>query len=189
MDDIKDIASRTPVRNDIRKWNSQDYVLDLLELLEQVGILDVVDDDYWNKRDILVTISNPPDPNNTHEHWALYLNDPSNPIKTIFEVKGSTGRYRYEPEIKPQNVRLSRDLVGLVPICTVEPSKASKIKEIAGTVRVRNEVEGWNSLCFVGELFNALEREGVVDGEDEDYLCQMAHICPGLSRNRRVVEL
>lgn len=53
MDDIKDIASTTPVRNDIRKWNSQDYVLDLLELLEQVGILDVADDDYWNKRDYL----------------------------------------------------------------------------------------------------------------------------------------
>lgn len=91
------------------------------------------------KMDILVTISNPPDPNNTHKHWALYLNDPSNPIKTTFEVRGSTGRYRYEPEIKPQNVRLSRDLVGLVPICTVEPSKASKIKEIAGTVRVRDK--------------------------------------------------
>lgn len=53
MDDIKDIASTTPVRNDIRKWNSQDYILDLLELLEQVGILDVADDDYWNKRDYL----------------------------------------------------------------------------------------------------------------------------------------
>lgn len=34
-----------------------------------------------------------------------------------------------------------------------------------------------------------LWKESVVDGEDEDYLCQMAHICPGLSRNRRVVEL
>jgi hypothetical protein len=50
-DRIEDIARRLPVQNNMSGWNCQDYVLDLLEALEEAGIIDGEDSNYKGKKD------------------------------------------------------------------------------------------------------------------------------------------
>ncbi|OJJ87338.1 uncharacterized protein ASPGLDRAFT_166032 [Aspergillus glaucus CBS 516.65] len=47
---IKDVASKITIRNDISGWNCQDYVLDLLGSLEGGGIIDGKGERYKERR-------------------------------------------------------------------------------------------------------------------------------------------
>ncbi|KAJ6187910.1 hypothetical protein N7519_002818 [Penicillium mononematosum] len=53
IDSIKTIASQVTVHNEIRGWNCQDYVLDLLEALEQEAIGNSKDAGYKTQKDFL----------------------------------------------------------------------------------------------------------------------------------------
>ncbi|KAJ5468089.1 hypothetical protein N7475_005841 [Penicillium sp. IBT 31633x] len=47
---IKTIASQVTIHNDIRGWNCQDYVLDLLEALEKQQVVDSKDTTYQKQK-------------------------------------------------------------------------------------------------------------------------------------------
>jgi hypothetical protein len=51
INSIKTIAGQVTVHNEIRGWNCQDYVLDLLEALEQEAIVDSKDGVYQTQKD------------------------------------------------------------------------------------------------------------------------------------------
>ncbi|KAJ5486972.1 hypothetical protein N7530_001272 [Penicillium desertorum] len=53
INSIKTIASQVTVHNDIRGWNCQDYVLDLLEALEKEAIVNSKDAGYKTQKDLL----------------------------------------------------------------------------------------------------------------------------------------
>ncbi|KAJ5835184.1 hypothetical protein N7447_001210 [Penicillium robsamsonii] len=50
---IKTVASQVTVHNEIRGWNCQDYVLDLLEALEKEAIVNSKDESYKKQKDLL----------------------------------------------------------------------------------------------------------------------------------------
>ncbi|KAJ5960597.1 uncharacterized protein N7479_007747 [Penicillium vulpinum] len=53
INSIKTVASQVAVHNEIRGWNCQDYVLDLLEALENEAIMNSKDAGYKKQRDLL----------------------------------------------------------------------------------------------------------------------------------------
>ncbi|KAJ5383819.1 hypothetical protein N7517_001730 [Penicillium concentricum] len=48
---IKNIAYDTPIHNEMADWSCQDYVLDILERLEDAFMIDATDNDYIIKRE------------------------------------------------------------------------------------------------------------------------------------------
>ncbi|KAJ5513949.1 hypothetical protein N7463_003501 [Penicillium fimorum] len=50
---IKTVASQVTVHNEIRGWNCQDYVLDLLEALEKEAIVNSKDASYKKQKNLL----------------------------------------------------------------------------------------------------------------------------------------
>lgn len=53
INSIKTVASQVTVHNEIRGWNCQDYVLDLLEALEKEAIVNSKDARYKKQKDLL----------------------------------------------------------------------------------------------------------------------------------------
>lgn len=53
MDAIKDAARNAPIHNEYPGYNCQDYVLDLLDDLEDKGIIDKRDKKYQQKKEIV----------------------------------------------------------------------------------------------------------------------------------------
>ncbi|KAI9040573.1 uncharacterized protein KD926_008140 [Aspergillus affinis] len=53
LDIIREVAQKIPIGNDIPIWNSQDYVVSLLDNLEARGILDSTDERYAQKKRIV----------------------------------------------------------------------------------------------------------------------------------------
>jgi hypothetical protein len=53
INSIKSIASQVTVHNEIRGWNCQDYVLDLLEALEKEAIVNNTDASYKKQKSLL----------------------------------------------------------------------------------------------------------------------------------------
>ncbi|KAJ5163765.1 uncharacterized protein N7500_005595 [Penicillium coprophilum] len=53
IDSIESVASQVTVHNEIRGWNCQDYVLDLLEALEKEGIVNSKDASYKKQKSLL----------------------------------------------------------------------------------------------------------------------------------------
>ncbi|KAJ5542940.1 hypothetical protein N7535_005362 [Penicillium sp. DV-2018c] len=87
--------------------------------------------------------------------------------KLLLHVKGSDGRFHYEPETK--DARRSKSLVELLYLCDVEVAKTSSIKTIASKITVHNEIRGWNCQDYVLDLLDALEDGAIVDNQDADY--------------------
>ncbi|KAH8435224.1 uncharacterized protein LDX57_012853 [Aspergillus melleus] len=50
LNTIREIARKVPLNNDIPVWNSQDYVVSLLDNLEARGILDSTDKNYARQK-------------------------------------------------------------------------------------------------------------------------------------------
>ncbi|OGM48782.1 hypothetical protein ABOM_003056 [Aspergillus bombycis] len=48
---LKNIAYATPIRNDLADWSCQDYVLDILDKLEDVLIIDAKDAGYVSNKE------------------------------------------------------------------------------------------------------------------------------------------
>ncbi|CAI7615675.1 unnamed protein product [Penicillium viridicatum] len=53
INSIKTVASQVTVHNEIRGWNCQDYVLDLLKALEKEEIVNSKDARYKKQKDLL----------------------------------------------------------------------------------------------------------------------------------------
>ncbi|KGO70380.1 hypothetical protein PITC_014930 [Penicillium italicum] len=53
INSIKTVASQVTIHNEIRGWNCQDYVLDLLEALEKEAIVNSEDARYKKQKDLL----------------------------------------------------------------------------------------------------------------------------------------
>ncbi|CAI7579129.1 unnamed protein product [Penicillium glandicola] len=53
INSIKTVASQVTVHNEIRGWNCQDYVLDLLEVLEKEAIVNSKDAGYKKQKSLL----------------------------------------------------------------------------------------------------------------------------------------
>lgn len=106
-----------------------------------------------------------------YKHWAIFIDGPNE--KALLQVKGSDGRFRYEPET--EDVRQSPTLVELIHLCDVDDAKASTIKALASGVNLKSESPGWNCQDYVLDLLGILEAKKIVKG-DEDYLKQKAHV-------------
>ncbi|KAK1147513.1 hypothetical protein N8T08_000853 [Aspergillus melleus] len=50
LDTVREIARKVPLSNDMPVWNSQDYVVSLLDNLEARGILDSTDKNYARQK-------------------------------------------------------------------------------------------------------------------------------------------
>ncbi|KAJ5105242.1 hypothetical protein NUU61_002589 [Penicillium alfredii] len=111
------------------------------------------------------------DDDGVYKHWAVFIDGIND--KALLHVKGSDGRFRYEPETR--DARRSKSLVELVHLCNVDVAKISEIKAVAGQVIVRNESRGWNCQDYVLELLEALEEKGLVGG-DVHYFEQKAYL-------------
>ncbi|KAJ5499598.1 hypothetical protein N7453_008649 [Penicillium expansum] len=53
INSIKTVASQVTIHNEVRGWNCQDYVLDLLEVLEKESIVNSKDARYKRQKDLL----------------------------------------------------------------------------------------------------------------------------------------
>lgn len=102
-----------------------------------------------------------------YKHWGLFIDEPQEADKMLLHVKGSDGRFRYEPEAR--DARRSASLVELVYLCGVNVTKISAIKSAASKVIVHNEVRGWNCQDYVLDLLDALEKEAIVSNQDAGY--------------------
>ncbi|KAJ6086130.1 hypothetical protein N7486_010411 [Penicillium sp. IBT 16267x] len=101
------------------------------------------------------------------KQWGLFIDEENQQNKTVLQVKGSDGRFRYEPETK--DARNSPDLIDLIYMCNVDVTKANDIKKIASGLAVLNDISGWNCQDYVLDLMEALEEKGVLDGRDGAY--------------------
>lgn len=101
------------------------------------------------------------------KHWAIFIDADKAEDKTILQVMGSDGRFRYEP-----NASDARDLPGLLELhflCAVDVSKIDTIKDIAAKSPVQNEIKGWNCQDYVFDVLEVLERKGAVNAHDGTY--------------------
>ncbi|KAJ5635666.1 uncharacterized protein N7484_008979 [Penicillium longicatenatum] len=101
------------------------------------------------------------------KQWGLFIDDENQKNKTVLQVKGSDGQFRYEPETK--DARRSPDIVDLIYVCNVDVMKANDIKRVASEAAVHNDISGWNCQDYVLDLMELLEETGVLDGSDEEY--------------------
>nr|POE61838.1 hypothetical protein CFP56_73142 [Quercus suber] len=101
------------------------------------------------------------------KHWTLFYDGPSDEEKFIFNIMGSSTRYRYEK--RQSDARASATLLELVTICRVDVSKLSIIEDLAQTAEIHNEAPGYNCQDYVLELLDALENNDVINGQDKKY--------------------
>ncbi|RHZ51901.1 hypothetical protein CDV55_103708 [Aspergillus turcosus] len=108
-----------------------------------------------------------------YKHWALFIDEPQ-ADETLLNVRGSDGRFRYEPEKRDD--RHSETLVEQVYLCEVDVAKANTIRDVARKVPVHNEISGWNCQDYVLDLLDELEESKVMDTEDEVYRRQKSYV-------------
>lgn len=117
---------------------------------------------------ISVAIYDKDDDGSIFKHWALAIEAPEDPHKTmLLQVMGSDGRFRYEPATA--DVRARPGLIQQVYLTDAAAARLNSIRDVADRVPVCNEIRGWNCQDFVLDLLDALEEEQVVDGVDEGY--------------------
>ncbi|KAJ5533193.1 hypothetical protein N7494_009745 [Penicillium frequentans] len=108
------------------------------------------------------------------KHWGLFIDEENQNNKTVLQVKGSDGHFRYEPETK--DIRKSPDLLELIYICNVDVTKANDIQKIASEAAVLNDIQGWNCQDYVLDLMELLEEKKVLNGGDGAYRMRMDYV-------------
>ncbi|KAF5861867.1 hypothetical protein ETB97_012418 [Aspergillus alliaceus] len=101
------------------------------------------------------------------KHWGIFLDESQESDKIVLQVRGSDGRFRYEPE--SGNARRLVGLEELVYLFDVEDSKTGIVRAIARELPVRSEVHGWNCQDWVLDFLEKLEEEGIVSKTDMGY--------------------
>ncbi|KAK2792122.1 hypothetical protein FQN51_001917 [Onygenales sp. PD_10] len=113
------------------------------------------------------------------KHWALFLDTPTpNPHsapKLLLNALGSSESahgFRYECVVvtPANNPRNNPALHQLVYLCEVGVGDVERVREVAGSVRIRNDVRGWNCQDFVLEVLGGLEGVGVIEGGEGGYM-------------------
>ncbi|KAJ5809477.1 uncharacterized protein N7503_001695 [Penicillium pulvis] len=108
------------------------------------------------------------------KQWSLFIDEETQNNKTVLQVKGSDGHFRYEHETK--DIRKSPDLLELVYICNVDVTKANDIQKIASEAAVLNDIRGWNCQDYVLDLIELLEEKKVLNGGDGVYRMRMDYV-------------
>ncbi|PGH04720.1 hypothetical protein AJ79_06999 [Helicocarpus griseus UAMH5409] len=107
-----------------------------------------------------------------YKHWTLFIDAPPPHQKLSLNALGSSeGVFRYEcTEITGanNNPRDNPGLEQLYHLCDIDTADAGKVRDVAGQLKIRNEVKGWNCQDFVLDLLEALEEKGIVDTERGD---------------------
>jgi hypothetical protein len=100
-----------------------------------------------------------------YEHWALYLIAGERHL--LFQVKGQTPNFQKDASTGiPTNSRRHRRNIFLD---TITVNDVAAFVRLFGAAEVDNDTSEWDCQDFVMELLEALEEEGVLDPDDEDY--------------------
>ncbi|KAM5432815.1 hypothetical protein MferCBS31731_007341 [Microsporum ferrugineum] len=102
-----------------------------------------------------------------YKHWCLFYEGPTKEEEFIFNIMGSSTRYRYE--MQNSNPHDSETLVEMIHLCNVDTSQFDVIKQAAETAIIHNEYPGYNCQDYVLELLDDLEKRGCIDNKDEKY--------------------
>ncbi|GAD97700.1 conserved hypothetical protein [Paecilomyces variotii No. 5] len=108
------------------------------------------------------------DPDSVYKHWALFIDSPSDADKTILNIMGSSGRYRFE--MRTSNARQEQHLMELFYLCDVDVSHMNTVKNIAEGAVIHNEYPGYNCQDYVLELLDEMESKGIIDVEETAYV-------------------
>jgi hypothetical protein len=71
-----------------------------------------------------------------YKHWRLYIDGPSKSEKVIYQVMGSSTRYRFET--RQENCREADDLIEMIRLCNVDPAKIGVIDRLAWEAVIHN---------------------------------------------------
>lgn len=102
-----------------------------------------------------------------YKHWRLHIEGPSERENIIYQIMGSSTRYRFET--RQENCRQAEDLIEMIFLCDVDVGEIGTIEKLARAAVIHNEAPGYNCQDYVLELLDALEERRVVDGEEEGY--------------------
>ena len=101
------------------------------------------------------------------KHWAIFIDEPHEPGKIMLQVRGSDGRFRYEPEYGDARCLSGRD--ELVFLSDMESTRTSILKAIARELPVRSDIHGWNCQDWVSDFLDKLEEEDIIKGGESGY--------------------
>ena len=99
-----------------------------------------------------------------YKHWALFL-DSSESL--IFEVVGEHGTFQ-KNTIKGSPSSSTRHENNIL-VADINDQDIPELKKTVSGVKVDNETTEWNCQDYVLETLEALEKECVIDEDDEDY--------------------
>lgn len=102
-----------------------------------------------------------------YKHWGLFVDGPTKDEKIVFQIEGSSTRFRFEREFS--NPRTSEGLLELIYLCHVPVDNIGAIDQAAEGATIHNEYPGYNCQDYVLELLGDLERKGLIDGGDVRY--------------------
>lgn len=102
-----------------------------------------------------------------YKHWSFFFDGPTPEQKIIFQAMGSSTRYRFERLVS--NAREAPELIELIHLCDVPSSGFKAIEKTARNTVIHNEFPGFNCQDYVLDLMENLEKEGIVDINDQSY--------------------
>lgn len=117
-----------------------------------------------SKTNVYVSIQHDPP---FFKHWAMFVDMPDTTRKRVFNAMGSEGRRRYESYT---SIPQGPEYIELFHIFDIDESKAGEIERYADAIPIRNEVKAWNCQDYVMDLLGELEKAGLVDSEDGEYM-------------------
>ena len=100
-----------------------------------------------------------------YQHWALYLEDGDDNL--IFDVKGS--HPHFERAVAKSIPEKSGSFLRKIFMGAIQPEDVEKVKNVAKTTKVDNETLEWDCQEYVLDVLETLEKECIVDDDDEDY--------------------
>ena len=100
-----------------------------------------------------------------YQHWALYLQTDNHNL--IFEVTGNHPNFkRNELKADPKN---SQSFIGMICMDIISSSDITTLQSVARTTKIDNETVEWDCQEYVLDMLETLEKECVVDADDETY--------------------
>lgn len=106
------------------------------------------------------------DVGNPYRHWALYVETKEKSGKHILHVTGSAGNFKFEN--KQTDARYTRSFQKALPLCSLPVSKIADIDKVAKEHPIRGD-RGFDCQTYVLELLQSLEKQGILDENDEEY--------------------
>ncbi|EEP81805.1 predicted protein [Uncinocarpus reesii 1704] len=107
-------------------------------------------------------------------HWSFFIDGPQNEGKLVFQAMGSAGRFRFES--KNADSRLYPNLIELFYVAEIDAARIKDVQVIAENLPIPDSTPGWNCQDYVLDLFKALERDGLVDKDDDGYRARYSEL-------------